>query len=125
MRALGLSRTLSAKFEATLLVATSAERPGQLFVFVRAFRSVPISATQLLPLLCGTFLDIAHPAMDIDASLAGNASQSRQKRVLPSRSRRGGPGVGNCDVDVMILNAQLNKCTRTVLDRLLVVLMPP
>ncbi|KAJ6575437.1 hypothetical protein B0H19DRAFT_1128677 [Mycena capillaripes] len=47
--------------------------------------------------------------MDIDATLAGNASQSRQKRVLPSRSRRGGPGVGNCDVDVMILNAQLNK----------------
>ncbi|KAJ3844920.1 hypothetical protein EV361DRAFT_394246 [Lentinula raphanica] len=26
-----------------------------------------------------------------------------QKRVLPSRSRRGGPGVGNCDTDIMIL----------------------
>ncbi|KAJ6502671.1 hypothetical protein DFH09DRAFT_297510 [Mycena vulgaris] len=47
--------------------------------------------------------------MDNDATLALPSSQLRQKRVLPSRSRRGGPGVGNCDVDVMILNAQLNK----------------
>ncbi|KAH9947136.1 hypothetical protein B0H21DRAFT_692605 [Amylocystis lapponica] len=29
--------------------------------------------------------------------------QTRQKRVLPSRSRRGGPGVGTCEIDVMIL----------------------
>ncbi|KAE9398494.1 hypothetical protein BT96DRAFT_940145 [Gymnopus androsaceus JB14] len=27
-----------------------------------------------------------------------------QKRVLPSRSRRGGPGVGNCDADILILD---------------------
>ncbi|KAJ4485785.1 hypothetical protein J3R30DRAFT_3282430, partial [Lentinula aciculospora] len=27
-----------------------------------------------------------------------------QKRVLPSRSRRGGPGVGNCETDIMILD---------------------
>ncbi|KAF9245831.1 hypothetical protein BU15DRAFT_40492 [Melanogaster broomeanus] len=33
-------------------------------------------------------------------------SQPRQKRVLPSRSRRGGPGIGSCDVDLMILDAQ-------------------
>lgn len=29
--------------------------------------------------------------------------QTRQKRILPSRSRRGGPGVGGCDLDIMIL----------------------
>ncbi|KAL4062970.1 hypothetical protein V8B97DRAFT_1877236 [Scleroderma yunnanense] len=34
---------------------------------------------------------------------------SRQKRVLPSRSRRGGPGVGSCDVDLMILDAQRRR----------------
>ncbi|KAJ7193295.1 hypothetical protein GGX14DRAFT_478276 [Mycena pura] len=44
-----------------------------------------------------------------DATLAIASSQIRQKRVLPSRSRRGGPGVGSCDVDIMILNAQSNK----------------
>ncbi|KAJ7040296.1 hypothetical protein C8F04DRAFT_251954 [Mycena alexandri] len=48
--------------------------------------------------------------MDNDATVLNAAgSHLRQKRVLPSRSRRGGPGVGNCDVDVMILNTQLNK----------------
>jgi hypothetical protein len=31
--------------------------------------------------------------------------ETRQKRVLPSRSRRGGPGVGSCDADVHILDA--------------------
>ncbi|KAI0059495.1 hypothetical protein BV25DRAFT_1908738 [Artomyces pyxidatus] len=29
--------------------------------------------------------------------------QTRQRRIMPSRSRRGGPGVGTGDVDVMIL----------------------
>ncbi|KAG2044401.1 hypothetical protein BDR03DRAFT_989257 [Suillus americanus] len=33
----------------------------------------------------------------------------RQKRVLPSRSRRGGPGIGSCDVDLMILDAQRRR----------------
>ncbi|KAG6337062.1 hypothetical protein ID866_2015 [Astraeus odoratus] len=37
------------------------------------------------------------------------APGSRQKRVLPSRSRRGGPGVGSCDVDLMILDAQRRR----------------
>ena len=32
------------------------------------------------------------------------------KRVLPSRSRRGGPGVGSADVDTIILDAQKRKC---------------
>ncbi|KAJ3984804.1 hypothetical protein F5890DRAFT_1565399 [Lentinula detonsa] len=39
--------------------------------------------------------------MDEVASVA--PSRDFQKRVLPSRSRRGGPGVGNCDTDIMIL----------------------
>ncbi|KAF8523219.1 hypothetical protein JB92DRAFT_3110190 [Gautieria morchelliformis] len=30
----------------------------------------------------------------------------RQKRVLPSRSRRGGPGVGSCSVDMMIIDTE-------------------
>ena len=33
-----------------------------------------------------------------------------QKRVLPSRSRRGGPGLGSADVDAIILDAQKRKC---------------
>ncbi|KAF8140551.1 hypothetical protein EV363DRAFT_1312786 [Boletus edulis] len=33
----------------------------------------------------------------------------RQKRVLPTRSRRGGPGIGSCDVDLMILDAQKRR----------------
>ncbi|KAH7886069.1 hypothetical protein F5I97DRAFT_1199634 [Phlebopus sp. FC_14] len=36
-------------------------------------------------------------------------SDSRQKRVLPSRSRRGGPGIGSCDIDLMILDAQKRR----------------
>lgn len=38
-------------------------------------------------------------------------SHPRQKRVLPTRSRRGGPGVGSCDVDLMILDAQKRRCS--------------
>ncbi|KAF9225506.1 hypothetical protein BS17DRAFT_602042 [Gyrodon lividus] len=37
------------------------------------------------------------------------SSHPRQKRVLPSRSRRGGPGIGSCDVDLMILDAQKRR----------------
>ncbi|KAF5388517.1 hypothetical protein D9757_004694 [Collybiopsis confluens] len=32
-----------------------------------------------------------------------STSAPLKKRVLPSRSRRGGPGVGNCDADILIL----------------------
>lgn len=35
--------------------------------------------------------------------------ESRQKRVLPSRSRRGGPGIGSCDADVHIIDALRRK----------------
>ena len=35
--------------------------------------------------------------------------ETRQKRVLPSRTSRGGPGVGNCDVDLMILDTLKRK----------------
>jgi hypothetical protein len=37
-------------------------------------------------------------------------TQTRQKRVLPSRTRRGGPGIGSTDVDQMILDAQQRRC---------------
>ncbi|KAJ7269408.1 hypothetical protein B0H12DRAFT_1095652 [Mycena haematopus] len=45
--------------------------------------------------------------MDNDATLA-DSSHLPQRRVLPSRSRRGGPGVGS-EVDIAIWNAQSNK----------------
>ncbi|KIK70660.1 hypothetical protein GYMLUDRAFT_253996 [Collybiopsis luxurians FD-317 M1] len=38
----------------------------------------------------------------MDEPLASSSSVPK-KRVLPSRTRRGGPGVGNCDADVLIL----------------------
>jgi len=47
--------------------------------------------------------------MDAASTSLNPATQVRQKRVLPSRSRRGGPGVGNCDADVMILETQRRK----------------
>ncbi|CAK5264270.1 unnamed protein product [Mycena citricolor] len=46
---------------------------------------------------------------DNEASLRAASGFFPQKRVQPSRIRRGGPGVGNCDVDMMILNFQSNK----------------
>lgn len=39
----------------------------------------------------------------------------RQKRVMPSRSRRGGPGVGSTEVDIMILETQKRKCAWNLL----------
>ncbi|KAF7307156.1 ACT-7 domain-containing protein [Mycena indigotica] len=46
--------------------------------------------------------------MDSDATLAAKIQQGFQKRILPSRSRRGGPGVGSgigsCDIDDLILH---------------------
>lgn len=44
-------------------------------------------------------------------SATRSGAQTRQKRVLPSRSRRGGPGVGSCDVDVMILETRRRRRT--------------
>ncbi|KAJ3567341.1 hypothetical protein NP233_g6430 [Leucocoprinus birnbaumii] len=38
-----------------------------------------------------------------------SGSNGRQKRVLPSRSRRGGPGVGSCDADILILEHQKRR----------------
>ena len=43
------------------------------------------------------------------ASLTAGA-HSRQKRVMPSRSRRGGPGLGHCEVDNLILETKRRKC---------------
>ncbi|KZT30775.1 hypothetical protein NEOLEDRAFT_1174152 [Neolentinus lepideus HHB14362 ss-1] len=61
--------------------------------------------------------DMSHSTSTTDitanrpASVAkeGGTPNTRQKRVLPSRSRRGGPGIGNCDVDLMILDAHKRK----------------
>ena len=44
------------------------------------------------------------------ASSSTSATQNRQKRVLPSRSRRGGPNVGTCEVDVLILETLKRRC---------------
>jgi hypothetical protein len=38
----------------------------------------------------------------------------RQKRIMPSRSRRGGPGIGSTDVDLMILDTQKRKCALSI-----------
>ncbi|EGN93100.1 hypothetical protein SERLA73DRAFT_189929 [Serpula lacrymans var. lacrymans S7.3] len=46
---------------------------------------------------------------DVTSAAIGSGVNTRQKRVLPSRSRRGGPGIGSCDVDLMILDAQKRK----------------
>ncbi|KAF7796568.1 hypothetical protein EIP86_007749 [Pleurotus ostreatoroseus] len=43
------------------------------------------------------------------ANTPKSGMQTRPKRVLPSRSRRGGPGVGSCDVDVMILETRKRR----------------
>lgn len=40
-----------------------------------------------------------------EAGSASAAAQARQTRRLPARSRRGGPGIGSCDVDVGILDS--------------------
>lgn len=49
--------------------------------------------------------------MDPSSSNA-SASNDRQKRVLPSRLRRGGPGVGSCEIDLLILEHQKKRrCT--------------
>ena len=44
------------------------------------------------------------------ASSSTSGAQNRQKRVLPSRSRRGGPGVGTCEVDILILETLKRRC---------------
>ncbi|KAI0778971.1 hypothetical protein BD413DRAFT_609503 [Trametes elegans] len=43
------------------------------------------------------------------ASSSKEGVRARQKRVLPARSRRGGPGVGTCESDVMILETMKRK----------------
>ncbi|KAG7452274.1 uncharacterized protein BT62DRAFT_293952 [Guyanagaster necrorhizus] len=39
-------------------------------------------------------------------SVAPSGRQTRQKRVNPSRSGKGGPGIGNCEADTLILDTQ-------------------
>jgi hypothetical protein len=45
------------------------------------------------------------------ATQTKSGAQTRQKRVLPSRSRRGGPGVGGSEVDVLILETRKRRRT--------------
>ena len=45
-----------------------------------------------------------------NASSSTLGAQNRQKRVLPSRSRRGGPNVGTCEVDLLILETLKRRC---------------
>ncbi|KAF8640589.1 hypothetical protein AX17_000251 [Amanita inopinata Kibby_2008] len=47
--------------------------------------------------------------MDSQSISSENGVQTRKKRVLPTRSRRGGPGVGTCDVDMMILDTNKRR----------------
>ncbi|KAI0354588.1 hypothetical protein OH77DRAFT_1504648 [Trametes cingulata] len=49
------------------------------------------------------------PAPPAQASSSKEGMKTRQKRVLPTRSRRGGPGVGSCETDVMILETMKRK----------------
>lgn len=57
---------------------------------------------------------------------------TRQRRVQPARSRRGGPGVGSCESDMMILETMKRRCTSSPsvirslpLPSLLLILFPP
>jgi hypothetical protein len=53
-------------------------------------------------------LDLTNITLPVGSDVM-DEGQTRQKRVLPSRSRRGGPGVGSCDIDIMILDTQKRK----------------
>ncbi|KAF8971690.1 hypothetical protein BDZ97DRAFT_1784601, partial [Flammula alnicola] len=41
---------------------------------------------------------------------SSSTASAQGRRTNPSRSRRGGPGVGTCDVDIMILETYKRKC---------------
>ncbi|KAL7285083.1 hypothetical protein ACG7TL_000175 [Trametes sanguinea] len=49
------------------------------------------------------------PFSTAQTSSSKEGVKTRQKRVLPTRSRRGGPGVGGCETDVMILETMKRK----------------
>ncbi|KAI0253271.1 hypothetical protein BJV78DRAFT_224666 [Lactifluus subvellereus] len=44
------------------------------------------------------------------SSTSNPSGPVRQRRIMPSRSRRGGPGVGICDVDTQILETLRRRC---------------
>ncbi|KAI0800546.1 hypothetical protein C8Q74DRAFT_1435287 [Fomes fomentarius] len=52
---------------------------------------------------------VQSPQTPAQASSSKDGVKTRQKRVLPTRSRRGGPGVGSCETDVMILETLKRK----------------
>ncbi|CDO73451.1 hypothetical protein BN946_scf185013.g86 [Trametes cinnabarina] len=49
------------------------------------------------------------PSSSPQASSSKEGMKTRQKRVMPARSRRGGPGVGGCETDIMILETMKRK----------------
>ncbi|KAG6837650.1 hypothetical protein H0H93_004926 [Arthromyces matolae] len=51
----------------------------------------------------------AKPLLLMETSTSSASDQIRKKRVLPSRARRGGPSVGNCDTDIMILDTHRRR----------------
>ncbi|EMD32568.1 hypothetical protein CERSUDRAFT_99298 [Gelatoporia subvermispora B] len=51
----------------------------------------------------------ATPAAPIPGTPRKIGTTTRQKRVLPSRTRRGGPGVGSCETDAMILDTMRRR----------------
>lgn len=51
----------------------------------------------------------------MDEPSPSNAHTNRQKRTVPLRSRRGGPVLGNCEVDNLILETKRRKCMSIVL----------
>ena len=53
------------------------------------------------------------PGLDSTESIS-----TRQRRVQPTRSRRGGPGVGSCDSDAMILETMKRRCTSSLFPHL-------
>ncbi|KAI0078858.1 hypothetical protein K474DRAFT_1739813 [Panus rudis PR-1116 ss-1] len=60
-------------------------------------------------ILRGSLANTPEPPTPLSAPEGKSAVQTRQKRVLPSRSRRGGPGVGSCDIDLMILETRRRR----------------
>ena len=63
------------------------------------------------------------PTTHASSSKAG--VNTRQKRVLPTRATRGGPVVGTCESDVMILETMRRKCASCSVPPLCAASSPP
>ena len=65
------------------------------------------------------------PQTPTPASSSKNSASTRQKRVLPTRTGRGGPVVGMCESDVMILETMRRKCASCSVPPLCAASSPP